>query len=548
MAGALVGNVGAIATGTTTVTPAYGQATTAGHLLVARICFVGNATVATTATGWVQAIKVANSTAINSAIWYKPNSGASETAPTFTVASGTYLAADLSEWSGIATSSPLDQTTTGTGASTNPFVQATNADAAAGDVQIAALGTSASKSGTLTFTDGWSPAATPAGSAHGTGTTSTTKHAWLTANIGDGSTGFNSVTISTSSTWAMVLATFKTPPVPPSAPQNMGVGNATASGIFGIALSSGQLMAHWTAPVSGTGLVYDLYRSPDNVTFTAVTTGLTVTSYTDTGLTNGSTYYYYVIARNSAGTAQSSTASNSPTVFTRSNSFEGETVGARVSTDQAVHGGDPFDSSASTPTYTATAAHGSVAVSTGNNFDVAKWYIPGLATLYCRAYFQFQGTTNLYGICSFWDDAGQNFMKLWVQGGVLGICDMNGSFGAPAAPVRTFTTALSINTWYRVEAQVHTPSASAVKPTVRLYTSMDSATVTEEITPTTGTFGNGANFDHFTLDGSNSGLFSLVDDLAVSEVGWIGPFSGGAPPAVVPTQGGTGLRVISKWR
>ncbi len=35
--------------------------------------------------------------------------------------------------------------------------------------------------------------------------------------------------------------------------------------------------------------------------FAPVATGLTTTSYTNTGLTAGTTYYYVVIARNSTG-------------------------------------------------------------------------------------------------------------------------------------------------------------------------------------------------------------------------------------------------------
>jgi hypothetical protein len=549
--GALVGNVGAIATGTTTVTPAFGQATTAGHLLVARVVFVGNATVATVASGWVQALKVANGTAVNTAIWYKPNSGASETAPTFTVASGTYLAADLSEWSGVATTSPLDQTGSGTGSGTNPFVQNNTADATSGDVQIGVVGTSVSKAATVTFTDGWSPAATPTGSAHGTGATSATKHAWLTANIGDGNTGFNSVGLSATSTWAMVIATFAPPPVAPTAPQTVQIANADTRGNGSFVVQgSGQLEVIWRAPTQGTSLVYDVHQSLDQSTWTTVQTGTTNTFYQATGLTNGTTYYYYITARNSVGSADSTTVSSAPKVFTRSNGFEGGTPGSDFRTSNPVPvDGNAWDAQSAGGTYIASpTAHGSVALQSGNNTTLGWWYVPGtgpgttLPKLYLRIYFQFQGTTFTYDICQVQDTAAIRVFKAGISAGVLGIYDASNT-----AAQKNFTTALSINTWYRLEAVV-TGNANTA-PVCRLYTSMDSTTITETVTPTTGTWYNGASLNYFTTSGSSSGAFTIVDDVGLSEVDWLGPY---VPPAtgggVVPTEGGTGLRVISKWR
>ncbi len=60
---------------------------------------------------------------------------------------------------------------------------------------------------------------------------------------------------------------------------------------------------------------YNVYRStsPGGEGSTPVKTGVTTTSYTDTGLTNGTTYYYKVTAVNAAGTSpQSGEASATP--------------------------------------------------------------------------------------------------------------------------------------------------------------------------------------------------------------------------------------------
>jgi hypothetical protein len=68
-----------------------------------------------------------------SGLWAKPNCAAGETAPTFSD-SGYQLNAGLLEFSGIATSSPLDQT--GAGTATDP-VQCASADTVANDLIVA---------------------------------------------------------------------------------------------------------------------------------------------------------------------------------------------------------------------------------------------------------------------------------------------------------------------------------------------------------------------------------------------------------------------------
>ena len=75
-----------------------------------------------------------------------------------------------------------------------------------------------------------------------------------------------------------------------------------------------QVKVSWTAP-SGTVTSYKLYRSTTagGEGTTAYKSALTGSSYTDTGLTNGTTYYYKVAAVNSAGTgAQSVEVSGKP--------------------------------------------------------------------------------------------------------------------------------------------------------------------------------------------------------------------------------------------
>ena len=95
-----------------------------------------------------------------------------------------------------------------------------------------------------------------------------------------------------------------TAPTKPTAPTGL---TATAG--------SAQVALSWTASSGATS--YTLYRSTASGSEVSYKTGLTTTTYTDTGLTNGTTYYYEVAAVNSVGTsAVSNQASATPTATT----------------------------------------------------------------------------------------------------------------------------------------------------------------------------------------------------------------------------------------
>jgi fibronectin type 3 domain-containing protein len=106
--------------------------------------------------------------------------------------------------------------------------------------------------------------------------------------------------------WAQVGSST---PSAPTAPQSLA---ATAG--------SGSVSLTWAAPTSdgGAGITgYDVYRgtSAGAESATPVGTGVTGTSFTDTGLANGATYYYTVAAVNAVGfSPQSNEAFATPTV------------------------------------------------------------------------------------------------------------------------------------------------------------------------------------------------------------------------------------------
>src|SRR5256884_1666318 len=94
-----------------------------------------------------------------------------------------------------------------------------------------------------------------------------------------------------------------TPPPLPSTPTNL-----TA------APGNGQVTLSWSAATGAAS--YNLYRSTTSggEGSTPVVTGIASTSYTNTGLTNGITYYFRVAAVNASGTSgQSNQASATPT-------------------------------------------------------------------------------------------------------------------------------------------------------------------------------------------------------------------------------------------
>lgn len=169
-----------------TVSPTFGQATGSANLLIAWVIGWGaSADTATTATGWVVAKQqrvslVGTQTA---AVWYRPNSGSGETAPTFTMAGATQMIAALAEFSGGATSSPVDQIGFNTGGTTSPqlLAQAVT-DVSAGELFVPCLLWTLSKAGTATTADTYVDGATP-GAIGNNDATSTTQHYRLSYEI-----------------------------------------------------------------------------------------------------------------------------------------------------------------------------------------------------------------------------------------------------------------------------------------------------------------------------------------------------------------------------
>ena len=217
MAIALVGAMGAYQTvSVATITPAFGQATTAGNLLVAWLSGNGTATITVSGSGWTSGIQ-AHGTFDTAAIFYKPNCGAGETAPTFTLTAATKFNGRVAEFSGANTVSPLEKTgTTVVNASpTSPqVVNASAADAASGNLVLATAHIRDTATDTTTLTDTLNNGAT-ATNHQDDGATTTNRHessASYGITTSNASADQDSLTFSSAATSVVqVIASFQVP-------------------------------------------------------------------------------------------------------------------------------------------------------------------------------------------------------------------------------------------------------------------------------------------------------------------------------------------------
>lgn len=146
----------------------------------------------------------------------------------------------------------------------------------------------------------------------------------VVTNPADDLSNIASVMLSAVTThFSLYAPTVKTNPQAPSAPTGLAIGTTTAS----------SFVLTWNAVAGATG--YSLYRSTTaNGTFTRVGSEPTVssgttTSYTDTGLTASTAYFYKITALNTNGESESSAAVTS-TTSTATISSGGDSSGGAI--------------------------------------------------------------------------------------------------------------------------------------------------------------------------------------------------------------------------
>ena len=139
-------------------------------------------------------------------------------------------------------------------------------------------------------------------------------------------------------------------------------GPATPTGLTATP-GSGQVTLSWNASSGATS--YNLYRGTTSGGETLWQSGITGTSFTDTGLTNGTTYYYEVTAVNSSESSKSSevsaTPANQPPAITTPASALPATVIGKT-TNLSVQASDP-DGDALTYTWAVTSGPSGVSFS-----------------------------------------------------------------------------------------------------------------------------------------------------------------------------------------
>jgi fibronectin type 3 domain-containing protein len=109
----------------------------------------------------------------------------------------------------------------------------------------------------------------------------------------------------------------------------------------------------WTAPTGTTGAItYNVYRgtAAGGESATAIVTGLSGLTYANTGLTNGTTYYFYVEAV--SGTASSTPSNEASATPESSGTASGATFTLSASTPAAVTAGTPATSTITVSTTT----------------------------------------------------------------------------------------------------------------------------------------------------------------------------------------------------
>jgi hypothetical protein len=196
---------GTLATATgSTITPTLTTATTAGDLLVAAIEDVNGDCANDTFTApasWVMAAKVCRSTTGPVELWYLPNTAAGATSFAFGSGySGANLIAQVSEWSGVEKTSPVDQigTNNSTSASTTLSLSTAAALANANELAVTAFETA---TGLTSFTPGTGWTALDSDPSGGFDSN-------YEINPASGAVLSGAVTSSPSTAWGGVIATF----------------------------------------------------------------------------------------------------------------------------------------------------------------------------------------------------------------------------------------------------------------------------------------------------------------------------------------------------
>lgn len=215
---ALVGTIGAVSVGSSgaAVTPAWGasESRTAGNLLILQVAGDGSTTLPAAPAGWSIAKQIAGGSNTSS-IFYKIAAG-SDAAPTVAAISSDVLSCRLAEFSGNASSSPLDQTGSAIATSTPQTPTTGGVDAALGELVIVTGNARYTLAATKTLSNTLNNGATS--NNVNNNSTSTISHYDMCWGITTGNSAADASTFAFTTSHitavAVVIASFKLPATP----------------------------------------------------------------------------------------------------------------------------------------------------------------------------------------------------------------------------------------------------------------------------------------------------------------------------------------------
>jgi hypothetical protein len=222
----------------TTVKLTLPAASTAGTLLVANISAGPSTTPSTAPAGWVYANGVNEPGEGRNEIWYYPNNPGGISSATFTLSpAGNGAVAQMTEWSGVATASPLDQTgTLAQGSSKTATISTSGAMALPNELVITNDGYNPNNGETFAPGAGWTSLKNDPGNGY-----SSEYRLNLPAGVAS-----ETMTFTTAVSWSNVIATFRSGGSANGAVLDPGFYYFNGSGFAGgggICLNGGTLLA-----------------------------------------------------------------------------------------------------------------------------------------------------------------------------------------------------------------------------------------------------------------------------------------------------------------
>jgi cellulose 1,4-beta-cellobiosidase len=137
---------------------------------------------------------------------------------------------------------------------------------------------------------------------------------YATVATGVGTASFSDTGLSADTTYYYVISAVNTAESANSAEVNATTVTMPPSGLSATVVSSSQINLSWNVPAGATG--YNVKRATvSGGPYAMIASGITASSYSDTGLSGGTTYYYVVSAISPGGESSNSSEVSASTVY-----------------------------------------------------------------------------------------------------------------------------------------------------------------------------------------------------------------------------------------